>query len=312
MATPNRATLLNKLQRVLRKHYKPVAPADERPVLEHLLFACCLENAPYDTAAKALASLEATFFDWNEIRVSTAKELADVMPMLPDSLRAATNLKQVLQSVFESTYSFELESLKKQNLGQAVKKLKKLEGVTEFAAAYVTQIALGGHSIPVDRGAADAMVVIGLASPSEAEQGRVAGLERAVSKRKGVEVGSLLHQLSADFVANPYSPALHKILLEVSPDAQERLPKRPSRKRPTPQPAAPKPATPKSSKKAAATKSSGKKSAGSTASRSKAIKTAKPSRTKAKPTKTKAAKTKRKTSTAKKSTTSRLAKRKPR
>jgi hypothetical protein len=47
-----------------------------------------------------------------------------------------------------------------------------------------------------------------------------------------VEFGSLLHQLSADMVANPYSPALHKVLLEISPEAKANLPKRPAKAAP--------------------------------------------------------------------------------
>jgi hypothetical protein len=51
-------------------------------------------------------------------------------------------------------------------------------------------------------------------------------LERAIPKTKGVEFGSLAHQLGAEMFASPYSPSLHKILLEISPDAKDRLPKR--------------------------------------------------------------------------------------
>ncbi len=74
------------------------------------------------------------------------------MANLPEPLEAAARLKGVLQSVFESDYSFDLEHLKKQNIGVAVKRLQKLQGATPFNVAYATQTALGGHSIPVDKG----------------------------------------------------------------------------------------------------------------------------------------------------------------
>ena len=136
MATP-RMSLFPKMHKVLKRHYKPV-PTPDRPVFEHLLYACCLENAPYEAADKALAAVSSSFFDWNEVRVSTVKELAEVMHILPDPAVAANNLKRVLQGVFESTYSFDLESLQKQNLGQAAQRLKKFEGTTPFAINYVT------------------------------------------------------------------------------------------------------------------------------------------------------------------------------
>lgn len=240
MATHNRSAILSRLHKVLKKHYKPVEPP-QRPVLEHLLFACCLENASFDAAEQAFQTLRTGFFDWNEVRVSTARELAECVPMLPDPLAATTNLKRLLYSIFESTYSFDLENLKKLNLGQAVQKIAKYEGATPFVVAYATQVTLGGHAIPIDRGARESLVVVGAIAENEARDGHVPGMERAIPKNKGIEFGSLLHQLGAEMVSNPYSPALHKILLEVAPDAKDRLPKRQHKPKAAPQPAAPAP-----------------------------------------------------------------------
>ena len=90
-------------------------------------------------------------------RVTTVSELAAVMAALPEPEVAALRLKKVLQSVFESHYSFDVEPLKKQNLGKAVKRLEKYTGVTPFVVGYVTQAALGGHlelvTLLVERGA---------------------------------------------------------------------------------------------------------------------------------------------------------------
>ena len=232
MANPNRTALLNKLHRVLKQHYKPVAPPSDRPLLEHMLFACCLENAPFETAERVYEHLSKSFFDWNEVRVSTLTELTEAMRSLPDPLAAASNLKRILQGVFESTYSFELETLKKQNISQGLKHLEKLGGTTPFVLAYITQSALAGHAIPLDRGALDVLCVLGIISPSESQSGKVSGLERIVPKNKGVEFGSLLHQLVADYVANPFSPNVRKLMLSISPDAKDRFPKRGVKKEP--------------------------------------------------------------------------------
>ena len=42
MAAKNRAALINKVLKVVKKHYKPVAPPKERSLLQNLLFACWL------------------------------------------------------------------------------------------------------------------------------------------------------------------------------------------------------------------------------------------------------------------------------
>ena len=143
---------------------------------------------------------------------------------------AAQRLKRVLQHVFETTYSFDLEGLRKKNLGPASESLKKIDGSTNFAVAYVTQSALGGHAIPLDAGTLEVMRILDLATDQEVESGTIAGLERAIAKSKGVEFGSMLHQLGADFTLNPFAADLRAKLLEVDPEAKNRWPKRHTRK----------------------------------------------------------------------------------
>ncbi len=230
MTTSNRAALLNKTHKHLKRTYKHTPLKGDQPLLESLLFACVLENARHDTAQQAFTKVQAAFFDWNEIRVSTVKELSEVMDNLPDATGAGTRLKGVLQSVFESDYSFDLEHLKKQNIGVAVKRLQKLSGSTPFTVAYATQTALGGHSIPVDKGTLGALYVLGVISESEAAEGQVPGMERAIPKSKGQEFGALVHELGADFFSNPFSPSLREQLLAIASDARERFPKRASKK----------------------------------------------------------------------------------
>jgi len=241
MSAPNRSLLISKLYKVLKQHYKPMDVNGDRPLLEQMLFACCLENAPYTKAEKTYEHLAASFFDWNEVRVSTVKELAEAMRDLPDPEAAASNLKSVLQTVFEATYSFDLENVKKQNIGAGIKKLAKMEGASPFVVAYVTQHALGGHSIPIDRGAVEMLYIIGLANDAERKSGNIAGLERAIPKNKGAEFASLLHQMVADFVANPMSPTIKTLLLGINPSAKDRLPKRGQKILVPPEPPAPPP-----------------------------------------------------------------------
>ncbi|MEM6330738.1 MAG: hypothetical protein AAF790_10860 [Planctomycetota bacterium] len=236
MAALNRADKIKKLVASLKKHYKPAPPAAEQPLFECLLLACLLEDSPREAAQKAFETLQTQYFDWNEVRVSTRRELAEAMKGLTDPDRAADRLRTTLQSVFETFYQFSLEPMKKQNLGVSIKQLEKLPGVTPFAVAYVVQNALGGHSIPVNRGLLLALRTIEVITDAEAAAGTVPGLERAVPKNKGVEVGSLLHQLGVEVGKNPYGPAARQRLLSLDPGCKDRLPKRPPKPKPEPEP----------------------------------------------------------------------------
>ncbi len=226
MASANRSAQLAKVHKVLKKRYKPVVVNPQRTVMENLLFACCLEDAKYEAAEEAFAALVHTFFDWNEVRVTSITELAETMACLPDPRAAANRVKRALHSVFETQFNFDLEDRKKKNLGPTIKWLEEMDGSTPFVAAFVVQTALGGHAIPVDGGTMKALRLLDVVTEKEAEKGVAAGFERAIAKAKGAEFGSLLHQFGADFSANPFSPAMKATLLEIDPTVAERLPKR--------------------------------------------------------------------------------------
>jgi len=233
MTSVSRTAQFAHVHKVLRKHYRQVSPPSDRPVLEHLLFACCLEDAHYDAAEESFAALVHTFYDWNEVRVSSIAELCEVLGALPDPRAAAGRVKRSLQSAFEATYSFDLEDYRKKNLGPTIKWLEKLDGTTPFVVAYVVQAALGGHAIPVDSGSLRALRICELISDKDLAAATVPGLERAVSKSKGIEFASLLHQLGADLTLNPYSPAVRGLLLEIHPEAGPNLPRRRAPRKPT-------------------------------------------------------------------------------
>lgn len=230
MAVQNRSNLISHSFKVLKKHYQPVPPPQGRSVLEHLLFGICLEGTPYDVAERAFANIRQLSYDWNEVRVTSVAELAESFKGAPHPAKSASNFKRALHSVFETRYSYDLDSLAKQNLGKAIKELTKHPGATSFAISYLTQHGLGGHSIPLDDAAIEIMYIVGIIDEKEKAKRVVPGLERAIPKSKGIEYGSLLHGFVADFVASPLSPKVRAILLELNPDCKERLPKRRSKK----------------------------------------------------------------------------------
>lgn len=235
---PNRQQLVAKMHKALRAVYKPVSPSTSRPILEQVLYACCLENAPYDVAEKALAKLLQGYFDLNEVRVTTVVELAETLHDLPDPARAALALRRVLQSVFESSYAFTLENAKKHSLAHGVKTLDHLHGATPFVVNFVASTALGGHFVPLDQGALGALYLAGIISQEEYDAGKAPGIERFIPKKAGVEFSSLLHQFGLEVLRNLHGATVKKVLQAVNPAAKDRFPKR-GEQLPAPNPPAP-------------------------------------------------------------------------
>lgn len=203
MSTKNRGDRIQLLQKVVTKHYTPVPPPEDRSVLEQLLYACCLEDVPYDVADEAFHRLQESFFDWNEVRVTTVSELCETLHNLPAPAAAALRIKKNLQSLFETRYSFDIDDMVKLNQGKAIAELEKLAGMTKFVLGYMTQNALGGHAIPISDSIMQVLLATEIVSPAEAEKGQAPGLDRTIPKTKGAAFASCLHQLAADYATAP-------------------------------------------------------------------------------------------------------------
>ena len=287
MAAKNRADLIANLFKVLKKEYQPILPPSNRTVIENAIYGCCLEDSTFEGADEAFAKLHENYFDWNEVRVTTAAELARTMKSLAHPMQSAERLKKLLYGIFETYYQFDLEFLKKENLSKAVIQFEKMTGVSPYIISYMSQNGLSGHSIPTDRSLLELMVVIGVITEEEAKKGRVPGLERAIPKAKGIEFGSLVHQLAVAFHNAPHSTNIRNVILKIAPDAKDRFPKRggkaksepatkkPAKKKePEKKPAVKKAPVKKAAKKAAVKKAPVKKAAKKAASKKKPVKKA--------------------------------------
>lgn len=315
MAAANRANVFTACHKIIKKHYTTAGP-DKRSILEQLVFAAILENAPHKVAEECYGMLQSEYFDWNEVRVTSVPELSEMFAKHPTADVAASRVKTLLQNIFEAIYTYDLEGLKKGNQGKAVASIEKY-GATPFVLGYVTQHGLGGHSIPVDRALLNLMFVLGAITDKELEKQTVPGMERAVPKTKGVEFSDMVHELAVDFQMAPFSKKIRDLLLEISPDAKSRFPKRVSEE---PAPAKEQPAEDDSAskKKSAPAKAATKKAAPpkaaakptKTPAAAPKKKTAKPEPAKAEPAKKKATKSTTKKAAPKKTST-RITKKKP-
>ena len=274
MSAAARASLTKKLYRILKKAYPRVRmPVKDRPVLEHLLYACCLENSSSSDANSAYTRLQSLYCDWNEVRVTTVSELTEELSMLNDPGEAAVRIKKGLHNIFETIYKFDLEHLTKQKLSQSMSDLKSWRGFTNYGINYVVHNGLESHSIPINGAAFDALIVLGIATEANKKAHKIPGLERTIAKNQGVEFGALLHQLGVDFINNPYGKKVRELLLSVDKKCEPNLPQKPSAKEESDEPVSKKKTATK--KKAAKKKTTKKATAKKTTKKAAAKKSTK-------------------------------------
>lgn len=174
--------MLKKLLPLLKKHFKITLPKSDRQVLDIMLYACCLENQSPAEADKCYDRFRQLFPDLNEARVSQVSELEPAFPGLADGEWRAFRLRAVLQFVFEKSFTFEFESLKKKTLELAVKQLAKLKHGTPFIRNYTLQSAVGAHILPIDDSMKRLLVWMGLAEAAQSEEDIGESLKSSVRK----------------------------------------------------------------------------------------------------------------------------------
>ena len=197
------ATTINK-QRLLNQLFttaKKTIELDEegRPVLQQFIYGLCRENATRDQADEAYRYLCEKFFDWNEVRVSSLRELEEAFDGMSDSELRAQRLVSFLQEVFEIHFSFDLDKLQKEGVKQASKKLARHQAANEYTVSWVVQRTLGGHAIPVDAPTLRCTRRLGLIEDEQEEAEARASLEHLVPKAKGPQFTDLVSAVAGDY-----------------------------------------------------------------------------------------------------------------
>ena len=195
--TINKQRLLNQLYQAVRK--SPDSEEQPHPVLDQVIYGLCREDATPEQADRAFEDLRERFFDWNEVRVSSVRELEESFEGMSRPEARAQRLVSFLQEVFETHFSFDLQNLQKKGLKEAAKQLARYEALNDFVIAWVTQRSLGGHAIPVDAMTLRCARRLGLLDDAQDDpEAARASLEHLIPKAKGAQFTDLISTLAGD------------------------------------------------------------------------------------------------------------------
>lgn len=218
MVAPNKQSILNKLFTKLHKKYEEDIPGD-LSVLDHLLLAVVQEGTSLPAALVTYRKLIGGFHDFNELRVSHRSEIVDYLADVPDKEMKARRILGILQFVFETTYAFDLESMRRKPLKQAQKQLSKITGANPFIVSATVQRALGGHAIPVDEAMMALLTRLEILGEEETLEQARQSLEHLVPKAKGIAFALLVSGLVAD------TKNQEELLLAINPKVKAAKPK---------------------------------------------------------------------------------------
>lgn len=190
--------ILKKLVTEMKKRYGGSLPKQGRSGFETLLFAVCLEDSPYKSAEAAYHRLLESFFDLNEIRVSSVTEIQQALTGLEDADWKAMRLRDALQHTFEKHYAFDLEILKRKTQDVAAKELEEIPNQTSFVRLYTVQQALGAHVLPIDNTMKRVLIWLGLIDAEATPESASEDLKSAVKKSDAPLLCHLLKCVATD------------------------------------------------------------------------------------------------------------------
>ena len=181
------------------KHDKGKMPTYDDPV-EAIVYGIISETVSVPAAKAAIKKFADYFVDWNDLRVSRAEEIVELLGEDTDATReVALVLTTVLKSIFNKTNTVSLEFLKKTGKRPAKEFLEKIESLSHFAVSYCMLTAMQAHAIPVTVRMVEYLKVNQLVHPDADAQEIEGFLTRQISAANAYEFYTLLH-LESDMV----------------------------------------------------------------------------------------------------------------
>lgn len=182
-----------------KQHPPPEIPPEPSDPIDQLLIALLSYEAPVSEAARAVGALLEAMVDYNEVRVSTNGEIAQVIrPYVPNSMARGDAIRRALNAVYRKEHLVGLDSLHKLGRREARQYLDNLDGVDCSAAASVLLWSLGGHAIPVDARLYQTLRSEDLVEPSATPHDVQAFLERNIGATDAKEFCLLMQEFVAE------------------------------------------------------------------------------------------------------------------
>ena len=188
---------VGKLFRSLKQKYPKVEKTTYDDPVDAIVYAVISEHMPVSAVGRIIKRIEKHFVDLNDLRVSRAEEIIEVMGISAgESKKTVSVLTKVLNAIFDKFDMDSLVDLKDIGKRQAKKKLEQIDVLSRFAINYCFLTSLGGHAIPLTEKMVNYLKVCELVHPEATDDDIEGFLERQITSAKAYGFYSLLRQES--------------------------------------------------------------------------------------------------------------------
>lgn len=162
-----------------------------------LVYAIVSENMSEAAAESAIKRFTNYFVDLNDLRVSRAEEIVEMLGEDTTAARdTASTLTSALRAVFDEYHTVSLSPLKRIGKRPAKQVLEKMDAVSHFVVNYCMLTSLEGHAIPLTKRMIEYLRSNELIHPDADEQETEGFLTKQVSAENAYEFYALLRRES--------------------------------------------------------------------------------------------------------------------
>ncbi len=184
---------VHKLHRSLKRKYPKVQRVVYERIVDALVYAIISAELSEAATQSAIKRLTDYFADWNDLRISRAEEIVEVLGADTSIARdIASALTAALRSVFNKYNMVSLQALCKMSKRPARAVLEKMDGTNRFVVDYCMLTSLEGHAIPLTKKMIEYLKNNELVHPDADEQEIEGFLARQISAENAYEFYSLL------------------------------------------------------------------------------------------------------------------------
>ncbi len=188
---------IQKLYRSLSRKYPKVQKVCHEKVIDAIIHSIISAEMSEKTTDSTIRKFSAYFVDWNDLRVSRAEEIVEVLGKdTPVTMDIALTITRIFNGIFNEYHKISLESLKKIGKRPAKQALEKIDGISRFVVEYCLLTSLGGHAIPLTDEMIKYLRNNELVNPDADDQQIGGFLAKQISAKNGYEFYALLRRES--------------------------------------------------------------------------------------------------------------------
>jgi endonuclease-3 len=150
MAKPAPAKTLRKALTALGRKYGRQRQRSTRPAFDETMLAVLEDGTSRAKAEEGLATLTREFVDWNEVRVSSVRELGEVLkPVGGDLVAKAKLIRAILGDLFATLHDINMDHVDRMKPKEVRDHFARIPDVPSRVVEQVVLYCAGGSGLPV-------------------------------------------------------------------------------------------------------------------------------------------------------------------